>query len=701
MRTETLRITFGFILTILFLLIVIISAWFALSKIKSDSQKNVRESLFTVMQTTQEALHVWIRYRKDDLLTIANKKEVINLTQTLIKEYKNNTDIKKSSSFEKLKAIMSKKIKKNTDKGFFIIAKDRTSIASMRDVNIGSKNIIQKKRKKYLDRVFKGETLFIPTIASDIPLKTDSGKLIKQLPTIFIATPIKNSLGEIIAVLAFRLDPSSDFTRIAQLGQIGKNGETYAFDNKGILITESRFDNQLKRIGLIKSGKKGILSIKIADPGGNMLEGFIPTLSLEKRPLTVMAQSAILGNTGYNIEGYRDYRGVLVSGTWLWDTILGVGLTTEIDTDEAMKPYYQTRITIVSVLILTVFLSFSLLIFLLWLEKGSREKLKKAYSILEEKVEIRTREFKESEEKFRTIFEASADAMILLDKTDFIDCNEAALAMFGYKHRDEFLNKQLIQLSANLQLNGSLLSYEKISELLSTTFKLGQNTFEWNYIRSNGEVFPAEVLLTCIHMHEKKIIQGTIRDISERKRAEEELASLNKELKSLSFLDGLTGIANRRMFDTTLEIEWNHAQRDKQPLSLIMIDIDFFKQYNDTYGHTQGDNCLKIVANTLSFVLKRTVDLAARYGGEEFAILLPNTNTKQASIIAQKCRTEIIEQNILHESSKISGVVTISIGVSSIIPTGSMEPSILINNSDRLLYKAKNKGRNRVENDIS
>ncbi len=699
MRTETFRISLGFIFTILFLIIVIISAWFALSKIKVESQKNIRDSLYTVIQTTQAALHVWIRYRKDDLISVANKKEVLTLTQELIADYQKNINIKESPSLKKLRKIMADKIKKNTDKGFFIIANDNTSIASMRDSNIGSQNIIHKKREKYLNRVFEGETLFIPTIASDVPLKTATGKLIEQLPTIFIATPIKNHSGEVIAVLTFRLDPSSDFTRIAHLGQIGQSGETYAFDKKGMLITESRYDNQLKRIGLIKAGEKGILSIKIADPGGNMIEGFMPTLAVSKRPLTLMAKSAISGESSYNIDGYRDYRGVKVSGTWVWDEILGIGLTTEIDTSEAMKPYYETRFTIIVVLILTIILAFTLLSLLLWLEKGLREKLKKAYHILEDKVEERTKEFKESEEKFRTLFESSTDAMVLMDKTNFIDCNDAALTMFQYNNKEEFLNKKFMHLSANVQLDNSIVGYinnKQIDEKISKIFKTGQKAFEWNYIRANGEIFPSEVLLTSINVNGKKIIQGTIRDISERKNAEKKLNALNKELENFSFLDGLTQIANRRMFDNTLELEWNHAKRDKQPFSLIMIDIDFFKQYNDSYGHTQGDKCLKLIAKTLSSTLKRNTDLVSRYGGEEFVILLPNTDLKQANILAEKCRTNILKENIIHETSSVSDIVTISLGVSSIIPINFIEPSTLINEADNFLYQAKEEGRNRV-----
>jgi len=697
MKPAIIKVSTGFVLTVLFLSIVIISAWFSLSQIKYESQKSIRESLHTVLQTTHEALRIWIRYRKDNLVEIANEGEVIALTRALVSEYNNNRDIIKSPSLEKLRKVMAEKMNKYTDKGFFVIAPDRISIASMRDANIGSENLIHQNRKEYLDRVFAGETLFIPTIHSDVPLRTLSGELQARMPTIFVASPIPDDSGDVIAVLTIRLDPVSDFTRITQLGRIGDSGETYAFDHEGRLITESRFDNQLRRIGLINHGGKGMLSIRIADPGGNMLEGFIPTIPVEERPLTVMARSAISGKPGHNIDGYRDYRGVPVFGIWIWDEAMGFGLTTEIDTEEAMRPFYKTRITIILVLVTTIILSLGFLFLLLRLERASREKLKKAYTQLEEKVEERTREFKESEEKFRTIFESSADAMMLLDETGFIDCNEATLHIFRCKHKEEFLGKQPIKWSASTQLDGSECSSEQINGKIAVAFRKGQHAFEWNHIRADGEVFPAEVLLTPLWMNGKKIIQGTVRDISERKQAEEELASLHKELEQLSFLDGLTGIANRRMFDHTLDREWGRAQRNRQPLSLMLFDIDYFKQYNDHYGHQQGDNCLKEVANALTSVLKRAVDLVARYGGEEFVVLLPETDAKQAIRLAEKCRVKIIELQIPHESSKVSDVVTTSVGVSAIIPSAGTQPSSLIDASDKLLYKAKNNGRNRVE----
>ncbi len=182
-----------------------------------------------------------------------------------------------------------------------------------------------------------------------------------------------------------------------------------------------------------------------------------------------------------------------------------------------------------------------------------------------------------------------------------------------------------------------------------------------------------------------------------KKGAEEKVATLYKELEQLSYQDGLTEIANRRMFDQTLNREWGRCQRYKQPLSLIMIDIDFFKQYNDHYGHLQGDECLKQVAQALSRVSKRSIDLIARYGGEEFVLLFPETNEKQAIKMAEQCCNAVFEQQIQHKPSTISNVVTISVGVRTIIPSKDIQSSALVKFADELLYQAKKNGRNRIE----
>ena len=201
-------------------------------------------------------------------------------------------------------------------------------------------------------------------------------------------------------------------------------------------------------------------------------------------------------------------------------------------------------------------------------------------------------------------------------------------------------------------------------------------------VRSNGEV---EALI------------GFMFDISERKQTEEKLVKLQKELEELSFKDGLTGVANRRMFDSIIEQEWIAARRQQQPLSLIMIDIDHFKQYNDHYGHIKGDDCLKRVAQTLRSAATRAKDFFARIGGEEFVLVLPETDASAATKIAERCRNLVFKQQIEHIASDSSQIVTVSIGVGTIIPAHDDEAIDFIEAVDKLLYSAKRNGRNRIE----
>jgi diguanylate cyclase (GGDEF)-like protein len=179
--------------------------------------------------------------------------------------------------------------------------------------------------------------------------------------------------------------------------------------------------------------------------------------------------------------------------------------------------------------------------------------------------------------------------------------------------------------------------------------------------------------------------------------AYEELKKSNAQLENLSVQDCMTGIANRRKFDQTLATEWGVSTRMQSSLSLIMIDIDYFKQYNDSYGHLEGDECLKKIAMILESAVTRKTDLVARYGGEEFVILMHDTNIEEATKIAEKCRHLVIENNITHKDSKVADYLTISLGVCSIIPSPNSEPEMLIKAADTLLYQAKENGRNRVE----
>lgn len=167
-------------------------------------------------------------------------------------------------------------------------------------------------------------------------------------------------------------------------------------------------------------------------------------------------------------------------------------------------------------------------------------------------------------------------------------------------------------------------------------------------------------------------------------------------LVNISLTDVLTGIPNRRRFDELLELEWKRAVRSGAMLSLLMIDIDCFKQYNDTYGHVSGDECLKKIARTLCQTLKRPFDLMARYGGEEFGCVLPETDAAGAVHVAEVLREKVESLNIPHDCSQVAPYVTVSVGVASMVPSLSMSFITLVEEADAALYKAKTGGRNRV-----
>ena len=189
---------------------------------------------------------------------------------------------------------------------------------------------------------------------------------------------------------------------------------------------------------------------------------------------------------------------------------------------------------------------------------------------------------------------------------------------------------------------------------------------------------------------------GFMFDITARKRSEDKILQLQRELEVLSYRDSLTGVANRRMFDTLYPVEWAKARAIGEPLSLIVIDIDYFKQYNDHYGHMQGDECLRRVAQAMDASASRSRDLCARLGGEEFVLLLPATDREAAHNMAERCRKLLGQEAIAHARSGVGRVVTISLGVGTIVPGPHDDPDVFLNLVDRRLYQAKSAGRDRI-----
>ena len=198
---------------------------------------------------------------------------------------------------------------------------------------------------------------------------------------------------------------------------------------------------------------------------------------------------------------------------------------------------------------------------------------------------------------------------------------------------------------------------------------------------------------------QRQALQAKTRELDARivelHQLQTELEEKNRQLQLLSSLDGLTGIPNRRQFDEMLGIEWNRMARERLPLSLVILDVDHFKLYNDRYGHLAGDSCLRRVATALAGLLRRPADMVARYGGEEFAAILPGTGLEGAQVVAESMRQAVASLGIERQDSPVQSVVTVSLGLSAVVPLPGCAPADLLQAADHGLYQAKQEGRDR------
>lgn len=220
---------------------------------------------------------------------------------------------------------------------------------------------------------------------------------------------------------------------------------------------------------------------------------------------------------------------------------------------------------------------------------------------------------------------------------------------------------------------------------------MGSAALQTQVRRHQAELETANVSLNELNRNLETRIEERTADLLD---ANGRLQQAYAELERLANVDGLTGIANRRTFDTRLQAEWARSAREGKPVSLILMDIDFFKKYNDGYGHQAGDACLKQVAGALAATVKRPADLVARYGGEEFAVVLPETDSAGAAAVAELICDAVRDLKIIHEFSAASGTVTVSAGIGTKHPGSGEESSVLISEADQALYRAKGRGRN-------
>lgn len=519
-KNSFFNISLGLIAVGSFIVITGILAWFALKSIETQTRQDTGDTLKTILKTTNETMELWAKNRKRDLINLARLDRLRILVEKQLEMSGDEKMLANNPYLGHLQVLFQTKLKVNDDLDFFIVSPDYEgyiNIASVDNSNIGKTNLLAKHKKDFLEKLFEEKVLLsIPLLFKDSS-KADTGKAETGKPLMFVGSPIFDNDGDVIAVVIISIDPFKDFTRIMGLGNTGESGETYAFDKNGRLITESRFDDELRRIGLIKPSESGILSITIRDPGGDMTTGFKPERTRDEQPLTRMALSATAGKSGEDIGGYRDYRGVPVFGAWMWNEELGFGMATEINIDEAFQSFYSTRNTVLFVLGVTVALSLALSV-------GLFRSRKQAVIFAEGMAE--------SEAKIRAILETASSAIITInDKGIIQSVNPATESQFGYTS-DYLIGKNIKILMPephHSNHDGYIGRY-----IVSGEKRIIGKWVEIKGLKKDGTVFPVEINVAEVWVGKNRHFTALMHDITESKRIEEELQGAKNDAVAAS-----------------------------------------------------------------------------------------------------------------------------------------------------------------------
>ncbi len=537
------------LLNILLLTVVTILAWLGLDQIKLNIQKDQRESLQTILATTKEAVEIWANEHTHVLELLARDSQLVGLITKQLDIFNRFGIIPVSPNLQQLRSFFDSRKSRFGNVGFFIIAPNGINIGSMRDENLGVLNIIKNHRPELFERVLAGESILIPPISSDV--KVPGSKEIGSsdiTPTMFFAAPVSSPNGEVVAVIAQRLNPHEDFSRLFRLGRVGDSGETYAFDRYGNLLSKSRFLNDLEAVGLVKEGSQSILTVEIRDPGGDMTTGFRPEIPRDQQPLTLMAASAVQGKSGFNMEGSRDYRGVPVAGVWTWIPELNFGMATEITLAEGMASFHKIQSIIILILGATILLSLTFTVFTLYIGERANQVLKQTNLTLEERVQERTKglicaneeiektniklqseigerikvgdELRKSENQIHSLFEAAPEGIISITADGRIKLlNETMLDLFGYR-KDELIGQpleMLIPRRYQIQYSQHLQNYFDVPTIRPT----GTLNEELFGVKKNGDEFPIGASLGYVDLGDHCLATAFIRDITDKKKADE------------------------------------------------------------------------------------------------------------------------------------------------------------------------------------
>lgn len=312
--------------------------------VRWNIESTMRASLESELQTTlgleAEMLRTWFGVQESNVESLANDLDIRQIAYQLLEPPTAGapSPAADESLQMKLEKALGPALSAHEYNGYVVVDKKQRIVGAMRRELVGQENIPE--FESVLTRALAGEVCLSPPFGSVVALKDEKGRMRTGVPTMLVAAPIRDDSFQVVGALALRLPPEVEFNRIVGLGRFGNTGETYAFDKNGLMVSDSRFDEQLVLLGLLpdQDGARSILQLLVRDPGGDMTAGHRPQVRRHELPLTYMASEATAGRSGVDVEGYRDYRGVEVVGAWTWLPKAEIGIATEIDYAEAFRP---------------------------------------------------------------------------------------------------------------------------------------------------------------------------------------------------------------------------------------------------------------------------------------------------------------------------------------------------------------------------
>lgn len=518
-----------------FIVIVLALTWLVLEHNKQQILANQKTELEIVHKTTTKQLNNWVKTQEFLLQELAREPELITNTKLLLTMEGSRQSLLASTASTNIKTFFKRHKGLFGTNNFFVISPERINLVAPLESNIGRQNVVAINKAGLIQRVFAGETEFIPPLFlyNDPDTSND-----RRTTSLFFATPIRNAGGSVIAVLMQRHNPENEFSRILQEGRTGEAGESYAFDKTGLMVSNSRFNADLQKTGLIEPGQYSMLLVNIRDPGGNLVAGFHSTIRRSDQPLTEMAASAIKGHSGTNLVGYRNYLGIPVLGTWSWDNEVNLGIATEIDVNEALTNYYSVRFTTLSLLVFVLSLSVGAMLFTLSIGQHANRVLGRSRNELEELIDNRTGELKEKQQQLteavqrsRLILESVGQGIFGVGKDGLVNfINPAATKTLGFR-ADELIGREIHKFIHHTQVDGSPYPIEDCPmyrSLMNGITVQRDNEFLW---RKNGSSFPAEYTSVPVRKDGKNT--GTVvvfNDITERKKDQQRILQNEQRL---------------------------------------------------------------------------------------------------------------------------------------------------------------------------